>query len=123
MTKIINSEFVERLLFTTIVIGILMTLFGTFRFFVISNELTNNEAAKIHASGQQISPQTNAEAQGLVAADMERRDLVKDRFNMMVVGGVGLALIGVGWMAMDILRSRRKKGDESPTPSVAEATS
>ncbi len=123
MTKILNSEFIERLIFTTIVIGILMTLFGAFRFFTLSNQLANNEAAKIHASGDEISPQTNTEVRGLVSADMERRELVKERFNMMVVGGVGLAFIGAGWIVMDILRSRRKKDDKSTTPTVAEATS
>ena len=123
MTKILNSEFIERLIFTTIVIGILMTLFGAFRFFTLSNQLASNEAAKIHASGEEIAPQTNTEVRGLVAADMERRELVKERFNMMVVGGVGLAFIGAGWIIMDILKSRRKKDDKSTTSTVAEATS
>jgi hypothetical protein len=123
MTKILNSEFFERMIFTTIVIGILMTLVGAVRFFYISNQISGNAAAQIHASGEEIAPQTNSEVQGLVAADMELRDLVKDRFNMMVVGGIGLAFIGVGWMAMDILRSRRKKNDESSVPPTAEATS
>ena len=54
---------------------------------------------------------------------MQGREWVKDRFNMMMVGGVGLGLIGAGWIAMDILRSRRKQGDESPIQSVVEATS
>lgn len=122
MTKILNSEFLERMIFTAIVIGILMTLVGAGRFFYISNQISGNAAAQIHASGEEIAPQTNSEVQGLVAADMELRDLVKDRFNMMTVGGVGLGLIGVGWIVMDILRSRRKKEDESSVSSTAEVT-
>ena len=123
MTKILNSELIERLVFTAIVIGILMTLFGAFRFAVLSNQIASNEAAQVLAEGGEVSIETQNEAQGLMAADLERRRLVKDRFNMMVVGGAGLGVIGVGWMLMDILRSRRKKEDEPSTQSVAEATS
>ena len=123
MSRILNHEFIERLLFTAIVIGILMLIFGGIQFTSLTYQLSNNEAAQIHSSGEEISPETNSEVRGLVASDMERRRLVNQRFNMMVVGGVGLALIGGGWIIMDILRGRRKNQDESAVQSVAEAIS
>jgi hypothetical protein len=123
MSKFLNSELVERLLFTLIVIGILMTLISAVRFVYLSNEIGNNVAAQVRATGEEVPLETMNEAQGLMASDLERRKLVNDRFNMMVVGGVGLALIGVGWIMTDIMRSRRKKDNESPKKSVAEATS
>ena len=126
MSKLLNNELVERLLFTVIVIGVLMSVIGGLRFADLSNQIGNNEAVQIHTSGEEIQPTTNSEVQGLVASDLERRRLVNDRFNMMVVGGVGLALIGVGWMATDIVRSRRRKDaiqDDATTQSVAEAAS
>lgn len=118
MLKLLNSELFERLLFTLIVVGILMTLFGAFKFIDISNQLATNEAAQIKRSGDEINPATTTEARGLVASDLERRDLVQERFNMMVVGGVGLAFIGAGWIISDILRSRRKK-DDQPAKATA----
>lgn len=125
MSKYLNGELIERILFTTIVLGLLMAIFGGLRFLDLSNQIANNEAAQIQNSGEEIAPQTNAEARGLVASDMERRRLVSDRFNMMVVGGIGLALIGVGWMAMDITRNRRRKNEaqETSSNSIAEAAS
>lgn len=122
MSKILNSELLERLLFTVIVIGILMTVFAGVKFVALSSQIGNNEAAQIRATNGEVALETKNEAQGLMAADLERRRLVSERFNMMVVGGVGLGLIGVGWIATDLMRGRRKKEDEPSTPSVAEAT-
>lgn len=122
MSKILNFELVERLFFTTIVIGILMAGIGFLRFVDLSSQISNNEAAQIHASGEEVAPQSNAEVRGLVASDMELRRLISERFNMMVVGGIGLALIGVGWIVTDIIRGRRKKRNETSTTMV-EATS
>ena len=124
MSKYLNGELVERLFFTMIVIGILMAIFGTLRFFDLSGQIGNNQAAQIQRDGEEIAPQTNSEAQGLVASDLERRRLVNDRFNMMVVGGIGLAFIGIGWIATDITRNRRKKSAlETSQNQVVEATS
>lgn len=124
MSKYINSELFERLFFTMIVVGILASLFGAVRYFDLSNRIANNEAAQIKAAGGEVKIETKNEARGLMSADLELRDLVRERSNMIMVGGIGLALLGGGWLLTDITRSRRRKKDEdAPVQSVAEATS
>ncbi len=116
MNRILENEFIERLLFTAIVIGILMAAGGAIRYLMISNELSENLAAQIHDDGGEVAIESKSQAQGLMASDLERRRLVSEQFNMMIIGGAGLALLGLGWLGTDIVRGRRKRaapGNES----------
>lgn len=116
MNRILDYELVERLLFTAIVVGILMAAGGAIRYLMINNELSENLAAQIHDDGGEVAVESKSQAQGLMASDIERRRLVSEQFNMMILGGIGLALLGLGWLGMDIVRGRRKRaapGDES----------
>lgn len=124
MSKYINTELFERLFFTMIVVGILASAFGAIKYFDISNQIANNEAAQIRAEGGEVAIESKSDARGLMAADLELRDLIRERSNMIVVGGIGLALLGGGWFLMDMSRARRnrKREVEAPTQSVAEAT-
>ena len=108
MRDLLNTELVDRLLFTAIVIGILLAVGAGWRYFDLSNKLSSNLAAQIHDEGGEVTVESKGQAQGLMASDIERRRLVADQFTMMVVGGIGLALIGVGWLAGDILRARKR---------------
>lgn len=109
MRKFLTAELFERLLFTAIAVGVLMAAVGGLRYIELSGRLSANEAVQIRQSGEEVTVENNSQARGLVAADLERRRLTEERFNMMVVGGAGLALIGFGWLAMDIRRGRRRK--------------
>lgn len=109
MRRFIDSELIERLLFTAILLGVLMAAGGALRYFMLQNELATNLAARIHEAGEEVAIESKGQAQGLMAADIERRRLVAEQFNMMVVAGVGLALLGLGWLGNDILRSRRRE--------------
>ena len=53
-----------------------------------------------------------------MASDIERRRLVSEQFNMMILGGVGLALLGFGWLGTDIVRGRRKRASREKEPSA-----
>ena len=111
MSKLLGTELVDRLLFSAIVVGILLAAGGAIRYFMVQNELSGNMAAQIQQSGDEVKLESKGQAQGLMASDIERRRLVSEQFNMMVVGGIGLALIGVGWLGADIARGRRKKAE------------
>ena len=123
MRDLLSTELIERLLFTAIVVGILLAVGAGWRYFDLSNKLSSNLAAQIHEEGGEVTVESKGQAQGLMASDIERRRLVADQFTMMVVGGIGLALIGVGWLAGDILRARRRKIEATETAgqSAAEA--
>ena len=109
MRNLIYTGIIDRLLFTTIVLGILMAALGGWRYFDLANQLSSNQAAQIHEEGGEVAIESKSQAHGLMASDLERRRLLADQRDMMVVGGAGLALIGLGWFLSDILRGRRRK--------------
>ncbi len=111
MRGLLNTDFIERLLFTSIVIGILLVGYGAWRYLELSSQLSGNMAAQIHQDGGEVALESQAQAQGLMASDIQRRRLVSEQFNMMIIGGIGLALLGLGWLGYDILRGRRRKAE------------
>ena len=113
MRNIAYSGIPERLLFTAIVVGILLAAYGGLRYLDISNQLAANPAAQIHQEGSEVALESKSEAHGLMAADIERRRLVAEQRDMMIAGGVGLALLGLGWLGYDIMRGRRRKPADS----------
>lgn len=120
MNRFLEYELIERLLFTAIVVGILMAAGGAIRYLMINNALSENLAAQIHDGGGEVAIESKSQAQGLMASDIERRRLVSEQFNMMIIGGIGLALLGLGWLGTDLVRGRRKRaaaGNKSSAPS------
>lgn len=109
MRDLIFTGIVDRLLFTAIVLGILMAAVAGWRYFDLANQLSSNQAAQIHEEGGEVAIESKSQAHGLMASDLERRRMLADQRNMMMVGGAGLALIGLGWFLGDILRGRRRK--------------
>ena len=109
MRKLLTAELFERLLFTAIALGLLMAAVAAVRYVDLSGRLAANEAVQVHQSGEEVTIETNSQARGLVAADIERRRLEEERYNVMILGGLGLALMGLGWLAADITRGRRRK--------------
>jgi len=117
MLRLFDSELMERLLFTAIVVGILMAAGGAIRYVMLQNELSTNQAAQAREAGGEVVVESKGQAQGLMASDIERRRLVAEQFNMMVLGGVGLALLGLGWLGTDIIRGRRTAVKDSSAAS------
>lgn len=109
MRNIAFTGILDRLLFTAIVVGVLLAAYGGLRYFDLSNQLAANPAAQIHQEGGEVELESKSEAHGLMAADIERRRLVAEQQTMMIAGGVGLALLGLGWLGTDLLGSRRRK--------------
>lgn len=109
MRNVIFTGILDRLLFSAIVVGVLLAAYGGLRYLDLSNQLAANPAAQIHQAGGEVELESKSEAHGLMAADIERRRLVTEQRNMMIAGGVGLALLGLGWLGYDILRGRRRK--------------
>ena len=108
MGRILDSVLIERLLFSAVVIGLLLAAGGGLRYVMLANQLSDNAAAQIRDEGGEVELESKSQAQGLMAADIEWRRLVAEQFNMMILGGVGLALLGLGWLGLDFLRGRRR---------------
>lgn len=122
MRRIFDSELMERLLFTAIVVGIILAAGGAIRYVMLANQLSGNLAAQIHDEGAEVEIESKRQAQGLMASDIERRRLVAEQFNMMILGGVGLALLGLGWLGNDLLGSRRRRAVSAIKDSSATAS-
>ena len=113
MRRLLNAELLERLLFSAIVGGIVLIAGAGLRYFYVSNQLAANMATQVHDEGSEVELESKSQAQGLMAADIERRRMVAEQFNMMIIGGIGLALLGLGWLGYDIMRGRRRKSELS----------
>lgn len=119
MRNIAYMGILERLLFTAIVVGLLLAAYGGLRYLDLSNQLAANPAAQIRQEGGEVALESKSEAHGLMAADIERRRLLVEQREMMIAGGVGLALLGLGWLGNDILRGRRR---QTPSADAEPAT-
>ncbi|MDQ7035652.1 MAG: hypothetical protein Q9P01_12700 [Anaerolineae bacterium] len=111
MMNFFQSQLFERIMFTLVVVGLLLGIYSAYKVITISLTLNNNIAQQIRDSGEELEIQSTAEGRGLVAADIERRELVKERAQMTIAGGIGLALLGIGWLGYDFLNHRRKKSN------------
>ena len=109
MRNVAYMGVLERLLFTAIVVGLLLAAYGGVRYMDILNQLAANPAAQIRQEGGEVALESKSEAHGLMAADIERRRLINEQREAMIAGGVGLALLGLGWLGYDLLRLRRRK--------------
>ncbi len=115
----LRRDWINAAFLTLIIIGLALALFGAYRFIDTSLRLEDNPAHQLIVSGETIDPQSRAEARGLVAADIERRQLLYDRYIGILAGGAGLVTLAVGWIGFDILRHRRQKATEETAASSA----
>lgn len=119
MRNLIYAGLLDRMLFTAILLGILLAGGGAIRYFMLGGELSGNLAAQIHEEGGEVEIASKGQAQGLMASDIERRRLLAEQFNMMIIGGVGLVLLGLGWLGHDLLGSRGRQAAETAKSSAA----
>lgn len=117
MRDSIVTGLIDRLLFTAIVLGVMMAALGGWRYVDLANQLSRNQAVQIQDEGGEVAIESKSQAHGLMASDIERRRLQADQRNMMVVGGAGLALIGLGWFLGDIQRGRRRTAKAKDGPA------
>lgn len=115
MSRFQTGALIDKLLFSAMLVGVLLTAFGALRYFDLSNRLADNPAAQIRESGEAVQVEDADEGFGLMSADIERRRLVSEQYSMMIMGGLGLALLGLGWLGSDIVRSRRGKSNATDT--------
>ena len=110
MSSFKAGALIDKLLFSAMLAGVLLAAFGALRYIDLSIQLADNPAAQIHASDEAVQVENAGEGYSLMTADIARRRLVDEQYRMMIMGGLGLALLGLGWLGNDIVKSRRSKG-------------
>lgn len=109
----LTSSWMERMLFTVVIIGTILTLYGVVRVIDTSIQINNNSAQQLHEKGETLEIQTSADGHGIMTADLERRGLLKMRGEMIMLAGIGLVVLGFGWLGYNFRNSRLRREDES----------
>ena len=103
-----NKDWYRALLLTPLIIGVLCVLVGVAWYAISASQIDRNLAYQIRSQNQQIDPQSQTEAMGLIRAGGELRALYHNQSIATVVGGAGLILIAVGWLSRDFVLSRQR---------------
>ncbi len=109
MQKLIDQEWFRSLFLTLIIVGILLLVFGVVRYFTLSHQMEQNRAFQIQSQNELVDPQSVSEAQGLIASGEELRQIESARTQSVIFVGVGLVLLGIGWLGRDWVQTRRRK--------------
>jgi len=122
MLKIFSREQIKPIAIAIILVGLGALLFGGYRFVDAALRIQNNLTFQIEQKGNEIAPQSQAEAQMLFATGVEYRELLAQRHQSLMILGSGIVLISLGWLGADILNGRRKN-KEALTPRESPANS
>ncbi len=106
--KILTQERINALIAALVLIGIALLLVGIGRYVDAAQRLIGNEAQSIQMGDASLNVETPEQAQGLIAADVQRRRLERQQNESLIMAGVGLASLALGWLGYDLVRARRK---------------
>ena len=116
MKKINLQEIVNSTLLALFIIGLALSLYSTYRYFDINNQLGDVAAQRAELQEAAQALQDTGDSSGGVALagqDLQlRREhnaLVADQTTAVRSIGVGIAIIAISWIAFDFFRSRRRK--------------
>lgn len=104
----LDSDWVRGIVFALFIIGIGACVFAAQQYIDASLKIQENASYKAKTSETPLELQSQAEAQMLMAADVEYRRLLGQRDNAMIAGGLGLVAFSIGWLGNDVIRSRRR---------------
>jgi hypothetical protein len=95
IAKIFTHERINALIAALVLIGIALILVGIWRYVDAAQRLTTNQAQSIQAGDASFNIETPEQAQGLIAADVQRRRLEQQQNESLVLAGVGLAVLAL----------------------------
>jgi hypothetical protein len=105
----LDKDWFRGIVFALIIIGVVAGLFAAQQFIDATLRMQNNASFIAKSSDTPLELQSEAEAQMLMAADVEFRRLQLQRDNALFLGGLGLTLLALGWIGGDFTRARRRK--------------
>jgi hypothetical protein len=118
---ILENEWFRGLVIAFLMIGGALVLYGVYQFVDATVQIQSNVSYQRESAGiTETPPASQAEAQMLMAGDVQYRSLRIQRSNALVYGGVGLAVVALGWLGYDFARSQRRKR-QSVMPSQSSA--
>lgn len=107
--RILEHESTRSVLLALCIVAVLLIAFGGWQFLDASLRIQDNPAYQAQMSDEAISLESEVQAQGLLAAGLEYRRLLAQRNTALMIGGAGLALLALGWIGYDMIRSYRRR--------------
>ena len=101
LRSVFSQEWVKGVAYTLLALGVVWALYSAWQYGKAEINLRGNRAYQIHQSGEEISPQTATEQSLLVASDMERRKLERERWNAVIALGGGFITLSIGWLILN----------------------
>lgn len=115
--RILEHESTRSVLLALCIVAVLLIAFGGWQFLDASLRIQDNPAHQAQMSDEAISLESEVQAQGLLAAGLEYRRLLAQRNTALMIGGAGLALLALGWIGYDMIRSYRRRTVSENAPS------
>ncbi|MCY3947447.1 MAG: hypothetical protein OXF44_14310 [Anaerolineaceae bacterium] len=109
MGQLANADWLRGVFTALVVVGLSLAGYSAWRYLDADRELQGNVAQVIMSRQQAVSPGSSAEVQGLVGADVARRELLSQQYDVLMLGGGGLVILSLGWLGLNLapyLRSR-----------------
>jgi hypothetical protein len=109
----LKAEQLKSVMIALLLLGIVTLLFGLYRFVSLSQAQTENPAYQVREQNSAVPLQSQTDAQLLMSADLELRDIQRQRNESAVFIGAGVALLAAGWLGSDVLRSRARRASST----------
>ena len=105
----LKAEQLKSVTIALMLLGLVALLFGLYRFATLTQSQNENAAYQIRQQDSTVQLQNQADAQMLMSADLDLRNIQRQRNEAAVIIGVGVALLSVGWLGNDLIRSRLRR--------------
>ena len=96
-TGFLRNEWFRSLMMAFLLVAALLIILGGQQFVDASLRMQSNPAYLAQTGGDPLTLDSDGQAQGLVAAGIEYRDLLAQRNRALILAGSGLVLLGAGW--------------------------
>jgi hypothetical protein len=118
LKRILSPERINALFAALIIIGLALIIVSAWRYLDAAQRLASSEAPPIPEDNTAAPEQ----AQGFVAAGVQRRRLERQQNESLMLGGIGLASLALGWLAHDMVQARRRARQRVPSSPAEEGT-
>jgi hypothetical protein len=106
--KLLQTDFFRTLMLALALLGVLAVGYAGYTYFQARDVI-----ARVDSIASDIEGMTPEQQQAVLSSIppallIEQRQAIQDQTRSLIIGGVGLVGIGVGWLGYDVSRSRRQ---------------
>lgn len=117
--RLFDKPWMKSVVLALVIVGVAAIAYNVFQYVSLARAIEDNPAYRLRQSGQVENMESQVEVQMLAVADQNLRDLLQQRYVAMFGIGTGIALISLGWIGSDIIRTRRRNALAAPEQPAA----